>query len=130
MLPRPAYDREENVEKRQCQPASSPAAEKFSEHHVTARDRFGQQWKNRAALLFGRQLPRSRRHGDDERRNPDQQQTDLFEIAGNPGISKQIHSSKQERDYGCEKKQDINVLSPNHFQNDETSDGRNIAHRG
>ena len=71
---------EENIKTEQHQAAGDPAAEKFSENQLRPRQRLGEQRKQSALFALRRDLPRGRRDGDDERRNPDEQQAEFLEV--------------------------------------------------
>jgi len=80
---RSRHDGEEEIEGQQGNPAGHPAAEEFADHEFPAPDRLGQERINRPALPFRRDLARGRGDGDDQRREPNQEQTGILEIPHN-----------------------------------------------
>src|SRR4030095_3125777 len=66
---------EKSVEEQDRTATCAPAAKKFSEHDIPAADRLGEQREDGAIFAFGRNLARGGCDSDDERGNPNEQET-------------------------------------------------------
>ena len=119
---------EKNIKAQQRQPAGDPAAQKFSEHQLGARERLGQQRQQRPVFPLRRNLPRRGRDRDDQRRNPDQQQADLLQVADDLVIVVNVDRGHHQADQNGHDEQDIKILAPIQFLDDDTGDGKNISH--
>ena len=118
MFARAADDAEEEVEDNQRQPAGQPAAGELAENHLPARHRLGQQREDGAVLALGRDLAGGGADGDHQRGNPDQQQRDLLHVTDDLGIVKEAHRPHHQRDDRGEDEEDVEVLAPVQFLDD------------
>src|SRR4051812_48587268 len=91
-----ADDDEKCVEDGQRDSASSPAAEEFSEQHIPTTDWLGEKGKDGAVFAFGGDLARGRADGDDERGNPDKEQTNFFQIANDRLVVEEVCGAERD----------------------------------
>src|SRR5262245_24845317 len=81
MLTGAANHAKEQVKHYQRDTAGQPATEKLADNDLTTSDGFGQQREDSTIFAFGVNLASSRGDGDHQRRNPNEKQTDFFDIA-------------------------------------------------
>jgi hypothetical protein len=73
-------------------------------------------------------LARGRGDGDDERRNPDEQQASFFEVADDLFVIENVDGRHDQADEDGQDEQDVKILAAIQFLNDNAGDGENIIH--
>ena len=128
MFARRRHAAKEGVKDHQCRAASQPATEEFAQQNLRARHGFGHEREEGARFAFRRNLPRRGANGDKQRRSPNQKETNRLEITDNLRVFEKGHRPHHGGDQGGDNKQNIKVLAPIHFEQDNVADGKNFVH--
>src|SRR5439155_26169448 len=102
---------------------------KFAGNQLAAGNRLGEQRKDSPVLPLGRDLPRGSANGNDQRRNPDQQQADFLQITNDFVVVEKIQRAHQQRDDRRQHKEDVKILPPVKLLDDHGRDRQGVVHR-
>ena len=116
------------VKNHQRNTAGPPATGEFAGHHLTPGHRFGQQREYRPVFPLRRDLPRRRYDRNHQRRNPNQQQADLFQIPHYFGIIEKSDRRHYQRDERRQNKENVKILPPVKLLNHNAREGKDGIH--
>src|SRR5208283_5998573 len=105
-----------------------PATEELAQQNLRARHRLGHEREDGARFAFCRNLPRCGANGDKQRRSPNQKEANRLEITDNLRVIEKGYRPHYGGDQGSDNEQDVKILAPIHFEQDNIADGKNFIH--
>jgi hypothetical protein len=128
MLAAAGEESEEAVKADESETAGEPTAEEFAEEQLRSGQRLGEQWKESSIFPLRRNLPRGGCDGNDQRSNPNEQETDFFEVTDDAFVVEDVDGGHDQANEDGQDEQDVKVLTPIKFFDDDARDGEDVFH--